>query len=81
MVAKLTRIFVSLMRPRLTIKTHIAKLKMIENQEQNKTSAIPKFMPKIILDDETAGGINSLNLKQREAFNVFHALAKRSYKI
>ena len=51
MVAKLTRIFVSLMRPRLTIKTHIAKLKMIESQEQNKTSAIPKFMPKILLDD------------------------------
>ena len=33
-------------------------------------------MPKILPDDEIAEGINSLNLKQREVFNVVQTWAK-----
>ena len=43
-----------------------------EDAEINKTSAIPNFMPKILPDDEITEGIDSLNLKQREVFNVVH---------
>ena len=45
-------------------------------EETNKTSALPNFMPQILPDDEIAKGINSLNSKQREVFNVVHAWAK-----
>ena len=43
-----------------------------EDTETNKTSAIPTFTPQILPDDEIAKDINSLNSKQREAFNVIH---------
>ena len=43
-----------------------------EDTETNKTSAIPNFMPQVLPDDEIAKGINSLNSKQREVFNVVH---------
>ena len=33
-------------------------------------------MPQILPDDEIPKGINSLNSKQREVFNVFHTWAK-----
>ena len=61
-----------------TIKSHIAKSKMMKHQWQNipmkiiqktqkknKTFAIANFMPQILPGDEIANNINSLNLKQR----------------
>ena len=51
-----------------------------EDTETNKTSTIPTFMPKISTDDEIARGINSLNSKQREVFNVVHKWAKEYVK-
>ena len=33
-------------------------------------------MPKILPDDEIAKGVNSLNSKQREVFNVIHTWVK-----
>ena len=47
-----------------------------ENTETNKTSAIPKFMPQILPDDELEKDISSLNSKQKEVFDVFHVRAK-----
>ena len=47
-----------------------------ENTETNKSSAISNFMPKILPDDEIAKGVNSLNSKQREVFNVIHTWVK-----
>ena len=46
-----------------------------EDTETSKPSAVSNFMPKI-LPNEIAAGTNSLNLKQREVFNVFHTWAK-----
>ena len=69
------------MRTQLTIKTHIAQSKMIEKQndsedtETSKTSVIPNFMPQLLPDDEIAKGINCLNSKEREVFNVVHIWA------
>ena len=51
-----------------------------EDTETNKTSTTPTFMPKISTDDEIAKGINSLNSKQREVFNVVHKWAKEYVK-
>ena len=51
-----------------------------EDIETNKTSAIPNFMPQILSDNEIAKGINSLNLKEREVFNVVHTWAKNYVK-
>ena len=48
----------------------------VENTETNKSSAIPNFMPKILPDDEIAKGVNSLNSKQREVFNVINTWVK-----
>ena len=42
-----------------------------EHKEANKPSEILNFMPQILADDEIT--VNSLNLKQREVFNVDHA--------
>ena len=47
-----------------------------EDTETNKTYAIYSFMSKILPDHETSEGISYLNLKQREVFNVVHAVAK-----
>ena len=47
-----------------------------EDIETNKTSTIPTFMPQILPDNEIAEGINSLNLKQRDVFNVVRKWAK-----
>ena len=47
-----------------------------EDTETNKTSEIPNFMPQVLPDDEISKGINSLNSKQREVFNVVHTWAK-----
>ena len=47
-----------------------------EDTEPNKTFAIPNFMPQILPVDEIAKGINSLNSKLREVFNVVHKWAK-----
>ena len=41
-----------------------------EDREINKKSASSNFMPNILPGDKIAEGINSLNLKQREVFNV-----------
>ena len=43
-----------------------------EDTETNKTSAIPIFMPQILPDEQIAKSKNSLNSKQREAFNMVH---------
>ena len=40
------------------------------------TSAFPNFMPQILPDDEIAEGINSLNPKQGEVFNVVYKWTK-----
>ena len=45
-------------------------------EEINKTSSFPNFMPQILPDDEIAEGINSLNSKHREVFNVVHTWAR-----
>ena len=47
-----------------------------EDIETNKTSTIPTFMPQILPDNEIAEGINSLNLKQKDVFNVVRKWAK-----
>ena len=47
-----------------------------EKEETDKTSALSNFLPQILPDDEIAEGINSLNSKQREVFNVVHTWAK-----
>ena len=51
-----------------------------ENIETNKTSAIRNFMSQILPDNEIAKGINSLNSKQREVFNVIHTWDKNYVK-
>ena len=51
-----------------------------EDTETNKTSKIPNFMPQVLPDNEIAEGINSLNSKQREVFNVLHTWAKNFVK-
>ena len=51
-----------------------------EDTETNKTSDTPNFMPQVLPDDEIAKGINSLNSKQREVFNVVHTWAKNFVK-
>ena len=51
-----------------------------EEEETSKTSALPNFMPQILPDDEIAAGINSLNSKQREVFNVVHTWPKSYVK-
>ena len=43
-----------------------------EDTKTNKTSTIPFFLPQILPDNEIAEGINSLNSKEREVFNVVH---------
>ena len=51
-----------------------------KDTETHKTSAIPNFMPQVLPDDEIAKGINSLNSKQREVFNVVHTWATNFVK-
>ena len=51
-----------------------------EDTGTKKTSTIPTFMPQIFPDNEIAEGINSLNSKQREVFNVAHKWAKEYVK-
>ena len=51
-----------------------------EDTETNKTSAIPTFMPQILPDDEIAEGINRLNSKEKEVFNVVHKWGKEYVK-
>lgn len=43
-----------------------------EELESNKTFPIPNLMPRILSEDEITESINSLNLKQKDVFNVFH---------
>ena len=47
-----------------------------EEGETNNNSALPNFIPQILPDDETTEGMNSLNSKQREVFDVVHSRAK-----
>ena len=51
-----------------------------EDTETKKTSTIPTFMMQILPDNYITGGINALNSKQREIFNVFYKWAKESVK-
>ena len=53
-------------------------MKVIQKKKKQtkKTSALPSFMPQILPDDEIVEGINSLNSKQREIFNVVDKWAK-----
>ena len=51
-----------------------------EDIETNKISTIPTFMPQILPDDEIAEGINWLNSKQMQFFNVVHKWAKEYVK-
>ena len=71
------------MRLWYTIKIHISKLIPVAEHpsdsndiETNKTSAISNFMSQMLTGDEISEGINSLNLKQREMFNMVHTWAK-----
>ena len=71
------------MRLWLTIKIHISKLIPVAEHpsdsndiETNKTSAISNFMPQMLTGDEISEGINSLNLKQRQMFNMVHTWGK-----
>ena len=48
----------------------------LEDAEANKTSAISKFIPQMLADDETAQGANSLNSKQMQVFSVVHTWVK-----
>ena len=41
-----------------------------EEVQTNRTTALPDFLPQILLDDKIAQGINSLNSRQREVFNT-----------
>ena len=43
-----------------------------EGGKTNNTHALASFMPQIFQDDQIAEGINSLNSKQREVFNMVH---------
>ena len=47
-----------------------------EERETNKTFALLNFMPQLLPDGEIVKGINSLNQKQREVFDVVHTWAK-----
>ena len=47
-----------------------------ENRETNKATTTANFMPKILPDNDIAEGINSLNSKQRDVFNVVHTWAR-----
>lgn len=47
-----------------------------EERETNKTFALFNFMPQLLPDGEIVKGINSLNQKQREVFDVVHTWAK-----
>ena len=51
-----------------------------EDTETNKTSTVSSFMPQILPDEEIATGINSLNSKQREVFNVVHSWTQNHVK-
>ena len=43
-----------------------------EDTETNKMSTIPTFIPQILPDGESTKGVNFLNSKQKEVFNVVH---------
>ena len=47
-----------------------------ENRETNAAISITNFIPKILPDNDIAEGINSLNSKQRDVFNVVHTWAR-----
>ena len=78
------RFFLSLIRPWLAMSIHIAKLKIMQHQWPNipmtmiqKTRKETNFLQFptfylscMLLDNEIAGGMNSLNWKQREVYNV-----------
>ena len=51
-----------------------------EDTETNKTSTIPTFMMQILPDNDITDGINALNSKQREIFNVVDKWVKVSVK-
>ena len=51
-----------------------------EDRETNKTSAILNLILKIFPDEETAGGVNSFNSKQKEVFNMVHKWDKNYVK-
>ena len=49
-------------------------------EETNKTSALPNFVPQILPDGAIAEVINSKNSKQREVFDVVHTWVKAYVK-
>ena len=51
-----------------------------EYAETNETSTIPSFMLQVLPDNEIAEGINSVNSKQKEVFNVVHKWVKEYVK-
>ena len=51
-----------------------------EGGKINKISALASFMPQIFQDDQITEGINSLNSKQREVFNMVHTWANEYVK-
>ena len=60
----------------IKMKFHVKHGSDSEEGETNKTSGLPNFIAQILADNEIAAGINSLNSKQREFYNVVHAWAK-----
>ena len=51
-----------------------------ENTDSNINSAVPIFMPRIMVVDEILKSINFLNSKQRDVFNIVHNWAKEYAK-
>ena len=47
-----------------------------DNTESSKNSAIPNFIPRIMVDDEILESINSLNSNRRNIFNIVHNCIK-----
>ena len=43
-----------------------------ESTNSNRNSAIPNFTSRLIADNEILDSLNSLNLKQRDTFNIVH---------
>ena len=58
--------------PTETLAINIGGTTIHSGLETSKTSIIHIFLPKILPEKETTEGINSLNLKQSEVFNVAH---------
>ena len=53
---------------------------MIQREKKHEALTLQKFMPLILANYKITESINSLNLKQREVFNVVHSWVKEKVK-